>query len=494
MLDKIDTTKKIKQKEYKERMDTMQPKLSMLARTCKEQGIPVIILFEGFGASGKGTMIARLIEPLDPRGFKVYTTQRPSQEEQEHPFLWRFFCNTPAKGKCSIFDRSWYTKVLRERMEGITGEDELLYTFDEINQFEQLLAADGTVIIKFFLHISKKEQCKRFQELISDEATAWRVTYSDWEHYKQYDTYRTMCDEMIERTDHTYAPWNIIEAEDEAYATVKVYDTVIKQLEFACKERNENNREHITTSHEGSSNQVLQTVDLKESLDKDTYKQKMKQLQKRLAQLQSEMFLKGIASAVVFEGWDAAGKGGAIKRLTQRLDPRGYAVVPISAPDETERAHHYLWRFYKNLPANGHLCIFDRSWYGRVLVERIEGFCSEEEWLRAYTEINQFEEQLSHEGTVLIKFWLHIDREEQKKRFEAREHTPGKQWKITEEDWRNRSKWGEYEVAVNDMIVRTSTTYAPWTIVEGNCKRYARVKVLETMILAYETRLKEASQ
>lgn len=514
MLEKIDVSKKMNKKEFKEYMDRMQPKLGKLQRKCKELSIPVIFVFEGFGASGKGAMIAKLIEPLDPRGFKVYTTPRATEEEKERPFLWRFFGKTPAKGKIAIFDRSWYTKVLRERIEGLTMSQELLYAFDEINHFEKLLVDDGTVIIKFFLHITKEQQRERFENLIANQSTAWRVTHEDWKHNKKYDAYLKMSDEMLEKTDHGYAPWTIIEAKDKEYAESKMYQVVIDRLEQECKwkedkqnkelyqskgeklkaqnEKPEQNELTIEIKEDSDRflNGVLNGIDLSKDITNEDYKKRLKELQERLAFLQDEMFLHKNPSVIVFEGWDASGKGGAIKRFTQKLDPRGYEVIPISAPDDTERSHHYLWRFYQHIPAAGHMAIFDRSWYGRVLVERIEGFCKPEEWSRAYSEINQFEEQLTNVGTIIIKFWLHIDRDEQEKRFRAREETPGKEWKITKEDWRNRAKWDEYVKAVDEMIVRTSTTYAPWIVIEANSKPYARIKILETIVDAFEERLK----
>lgn len=549
MLEKIDISKKMGKKEFKEYMELMQPKLARLQRKCKELSIPVIVVFEGFGASGKGIMIAKLIEPLDPRGFKVYTIQRATDEEKERPFLWRFFRKTPAKGRIAIFDRSWYTKVLRERMEGLTTNHELLYAYDEINDFEKLLVEDGIVLIKFFLHITQEEQRQRFEALIANPSTAWRVTHADWEHNKNYDAYLKINDEMLEKTDYGYAPWTIIEAQDQEYAAAKMYQVVVERLEQICKQEKpddlKQNREmtaesiqelkpcngkvinplqeskqqsgkgknqtrdskrqiekaqtikkgeltiEIKEDSDRFLNGVLNGIDLSKAIKKEEYKKKLNDLQEKLASLQDEMFLHKIPTVIVFEGWDASGKGGAIKRLTQKLDPRAYEVVPISAPDEIERAHHYLWRFYQHLPAAGHMVIFDRSWYGRVMVERIEGFCSQEEWARSYCEINQFEEQLAHFGSVVIKFWLHIDKDEQKRRFEERQKTPGKEWKITEEDWRNRAKWDEYVKAVDEMIVRTSTTYAPWVVVEANSKLYARIKVLETIVEALEERLKQ---
>ena len=236
---------------------------------------------------------------------------------------------------------------------------------------------------------------------------------------------------------------------------------------------------------------ALSGVDLSKSLEREEYKERLNKLQKKLSMLHNELYRLRIPVVLGFEGWDAGGKGGAIKRLTSHLDPRGYAVHPTAAPNDYEKVHHYLWRFWKDMPKAGHVAIFDRTWYGRVMVERIEGFCSEANWKRAYQEINEMEAHIAHSGAIIIKFWLHIDKDEQERRFKERQTTPGKEWKITDEDWRNREKWDQYEVAVNEMLLRTSTTYAPWVIVEGNSKYYARVKVLETVVDAIEKKVKE---
>ena len=236
-------------------------------------------------------------------------------------------------------------------------------------------------------------------------------------------------------------------------------------------------------------NGVLQDIDLTKELSPEEYKKRKKDLQKRMGRLHNEMYLKRVPVILAFEGWDAGGKGGAIKRITQSIDPRGYEVVPIASPNDIEKAHHYLWRFWDKFPKDGHMAIFDRTWYGRVLVERVENFASEEEWKRAYSEINNMEAHLVKSGAIVLKFWMHIDKDEQKKRFQQRQDTPEKQWKITGEDWRNREKWEAYEKAVDEMVVRTSTKEAPWHIIEANSKLYARIKVLEIVVAALEERL-----
>lgn len=487
MIENIDLNKKISKEEYHKMKEQLEARLASLQREAKEQKVPIIVVFEGFGASGKGYLINKLIHPMDPRGFSVYTTERETEEERLHPFLWRFWTKTPAKGRIAVFDTSWYRKVLVERGEKRISDEQAELAFEEIKNFERQLVDDGTVIIKIFLHISKKEQGKRFDSLLASKDTAWKVTKEDQYCHKHFNRFLTLADEMLERTTSAAAPWTIVEAKQKEFAVIKVLSTVVGVLSTVCNERRQENiqkenkvvfqppyEEMIKTS-------VLNQVDLSLKISSEEYKERLKKVQKRLQDIQNQLYEKRIPVVIAFEGWDAAGKGGAIKRLTEPLDPRGYQVNPTSAPNDVEKEHHYLWRFWNTIPKGGHIAIYDRTWYGRVMVERIEGFCTVEEWSRAYAEINEMEEHLYDEGTIVLKFWLHIDKEEQEKRFKERMNNPEKQWKITDEDWRNREKWDQYEEAVNEMIVRTSTTYAPWVVVEANDKYFARIKVLETV-------------
>lgn len=509
MLDQIDLTKKMEKDEYKARMENMMPRLSRLQRECKELGIPVMIVFEGFGAAGKGVQISKLISALDPRGFCVYAINGESKDEQLRPFLWRFWTKTPEKGRIAIFDRSWYRRVLVDRFDGVTTSKELSYAYEEINSFERQLTDGGYVIIKLFLAIDKKEQKKRFKKLMESKSSAWRVTEADLKRNKEYDEYKKMNDEMLQRTDTDYAPWHIIEATDREFATAKIYSAVIAAMEQKIQEVKQKKeakaKEDVPKKQDTTDKAIektngedavlrtssLNSVDLSLSYTKDEYKEKLEKLQNRIQELHGELYQKRIPVILGFEGWDAGGKGGAIKRLTEKMDPRGYQVNPTASPNDIERAHHYLWRFWNNVPKKGHIAIFDRTWYGRVMVERIEGFCTKDEWSRAYKEINDMEANWVHSGAVVLKFWLQIDKDEQARRFKERMENPEKQWKITDEDWRNREKWDQYEQAVDDMLVHTSTTYAPWIIVEGNSKYYARIKVLQSVVDAIEKRLKE---
>jgi len=503
MLDQIDLSKSLEKDEYKAIMPDLEQRLGLLQREARELNLPVIIVFEGWDAAGKGTMINRLIQTLDPRGFVVYPINAPNEGERLRPFLWRFWIKTPAKGRIAVFDRSWYGRVLVERIDKLVKKPEWTRAYHEISSFERQLTNEGTLMIKFFLHIGKEEQRKRFEKLEATKATSWKVNKEDWRHHDQYGEYRDAVEEMLAKTDTSFAPWTVVEAHDKRFATVKVFKTVLDSLEAkiqqiktarqvaaaiadsAAKPAETPEPEILSTL--GSS--ILKKVDLSVTLTEEAYEQELKTCQKRIFELEHEIYLKRIPVVILYEGWDAAGKGGNIRRLTQSMDPRGYEVLPVAAPNDIEKAHHYLWRFWMAFPKAGHITIFDRTWYGRVLVERIEGFCKEDAWRRAYQEINEMEEHIANFGAVIVKFWIHISQEEQLRRFEARQQDPNKQWKITEEDWRNREKWGVYETAVDEMLFRTSTAYAPWTIVEANSKYYARIKTMKTVIHAIEAKL-----
>lgn len=482
MLDKIDMEKEVNPADYNERMAHLEIRLGELQRKCRELGIPIMIIFEGFEASGKGTMINKMIQPLDPRGFRVYTMEKETQEDKMHPYFWRYSIKSPAKGRIHIFDRSWYQ-----------GLEKGTVTPEDVRQFERQFTDDGMVVIKFFLAITKKEQKKRLEALEGDAATRWRVRKEDWQKNKEYDKYLEKYDAMLIQTDTSNAPWTVVEAMEKKYAICKIMTTAVNRLEAAVLEAKTEKTEKPPLEAECSDdlqNGVLQRIDLSRSLEPETYKKKKKNLQKRLKILHNKMYLQRVPVVLAFEGWDAGGKGGAIKRITQCIDPRGYEVVPVSAPNDIEKAHHYLWRFWEKFPKDGHLTIFDRTWYGRVLVERVEGFAAEEEWKRAYSEINNMEAHLVKSGTIVLKFWLHIDKDEQERRFRQRQEIPEKQWKITGEDWRNREKWEAYEKAVDEMVIRTSTKEAPWFIIEANSKLYARIKILEIVVEALERVLK----
>jgi polyphosphate:AMP phosphotransferase len=479
-------------------------KLGELQRSLRAANVPVVITFEGWHGAGKGVIINSLVQAMDPRGFKVYTAYFPNDEERSRPFFWQFWKKLPAKGSISIFDRSWYGQIVNRAARGEINAEETSRAFNDINAFERLLADDNHVIIKFFTHISEKTHKKRIKANVQDLDKNMRPTTEDWQEIGLYKQLFSLYEEMFSKTDTVYAPWAAVEAEDENYAQIKVLDYIINVLakkltQVASAEKKSGGAakkaEPAANSPAGSADapfasSVLSKVDLSKTIGKDEYKEKLEEYQKEIRQLQYKLFRREIATVIVFEGWDAAGKGGAIKRVTANMDPRGYYVTPIAAPGAIDNSYNYLWRFWKEMPVKGMVAIFDRSWYGRLMVERVEGFAAEGEWRRAYREINEMEEQLINSGSIMLKFWLQIDKEEQLKRFEERRDNPLKNWKITDEDWRNREKWDKYEPAVNEMLFRTSTMYAPWTIVEANCKFYGRIKTLKTIADAMKGRLK----
>ncbi|GHV46190.1 polyphosphate:AMP phosphotransferase [Synergistales bacterium] len=507
MLDQIDLNKRIDKEAYKSAVTLLCAKIGELQRSVREEQVAVLVLLEGWDTAGKGTLLGRILRPLDPRGFKVYNVGKPSEEELLRPYLWPFWSKTPAKKQIVFMNRSWYRRFLEGRLDKILPENDVSEAFEETRNFERQLRFSGTKLIKFFVHISKKEQKRRLEELGDRSASAWRVSEAEWARHKRYDELFALTDEMLHATDTGASPWTILNGHDERSAEVHMLSTMVKALEEGILENRDEllfHKKKFLQNNAYSSDSAslpetasgkavagalaelhinsLDNIDLTLSVPKDKYKKELPKLQERLREIQYALYRERIPAVVAFEGWDAAGKGGAIKRLTERLDPRGYEVIPIASPSAIELAHYHLWRFWSVFPKAGHIAVFDRTWYGRVLVERIEGFCQPDEWRRAYNEINDMESQWRRYGAILVKFWLHIDPDEQLKRFENRKNDPERQWKITEEDWRNREKWPLYQEAVEEMLLRTSLPHATWTVVEANNKEHARIKVLKTVI------------
>ena len=487
MLESVDLSRQADKSEYKAAMPELEIALSVLQRRAIEQHVPVAVVFEGWDAAGKGSLINRIILALDPRHFSVHSNAETDDAARHYPFLRRYWTRTPAAGRMAIFDGSWYARVLEDRVENDVPGRRWKAAYDHINSFERMLVDDGTLVIKLFLHISGDEQRKRFRKLEKNPPTRWRVTDEDWKRHKKRKKYVHAVEDMLERTHTDVAPWTIVPAEDRRQARLTLFRTVIEKLEARLDGPAPAAGPAPTVFAPGAS--PLDDVDLSHALSREEYNDILDERQARVRDLEFEAYTHRIPIIVAYEGWDAAGKGGNIRRLTQRMDPRGYDVVPIGAPNDIERRHHYLWRFWKELPKAGHIAIFDRTWYGRVLVERVEELCSDVEWQRAYREINDMEAQLVDFGSVLVKFWLHIDKDEQLRRFQARQESQYKRWKITDEDWRNREKWDQYYEAVSDMLRLTSTDVAPWTIVPANDKLFARIKAIDTVIAAIEARL-----
>lgn len=493
MLDKVNLKKRLKKREYETRYDELSIKLGSLQRAAKEAGIPVMVVFEGWRGAMRGTLINKLIESLDPRGFRVYSSSKTTAQQRRFPFFSFFWQHLPNKGGIAIHHRGWYF-LKNEHEVGDSDEADEWYniSYEDINAFEKALTDDGYTVVKIFTHLSQKQQEENLKKIDKIYGKAWEDIAPGGVEGLNYKEYGKVYEKMFKKTDTVNAPWHIVSVEDLHTGLIAAFEIIIQALENALSQTKEKKTHKVVINKDLSVPDILGNYVLSDKIiDKKSYSEKLKEMQQRLSTMQFELFKKGIATIVGFEGWDAGGKGGAIKRFTGALDPLGYAVNPVAAPNALENSYNYLWRFWQHVPNSGEIAVFDRTWYGRVLVERVERFARVDEWRRAYQEINDMEAQWAKHGIVVQKFWMQIDKEEQYNRFEARENDPNKKWKITPDDWRNRDKWDAYVDAVNEMLYRTDTKAAPWTVVEANCKYYARLKVLETMIKRYEEVLKK---
>jgi polyphosphate:AMP phosphotransferase len=470
--------------ELKESLKAYKKELEVLQLKIKEAKLPVMVIFEGWGAAGKGSLLGNLIKNIDPRFFRVATMDSaPTEAEKRKPFLYRYLVEIPEAGKFQFFDTCYMHEAAGELLKEKPDEQAYRTKVENINIAERQLIDNGYLIMKFFFQISKKVQKERLEDLQADKNTTWRVNQDDlWEN-RHYKKCRRVYDQYLEDTNHTVAPWYMIDAEHRDWAELQILQFLSQGIKTALK-----NHELAMPIRQNiyPLKPVLKLADIPLDcrIEEQAYKEELSALQKELHALHYKLYRKKIPVIIAYEGWDAAGKGGNIKRITSALDPRGYEVIPIASPEPHEKNRFYLWRFWNHLPKTGHITIFDRTWYGRVMVERLEGFCTENDWQRAYNEINEFEKMLTDWGAVIVKFWVQIDSDTQLARFKERQETPEKQWKITEEDWRNREKWDQYEEAVNEMLKKTNTTYAPWHILESVDKKYARIKALKTVIEA----------
>jgi polyphosphate:AMP phosphotransferase len=451
----------------------------------------VVVLVSGVDGAGKGETINDLYAWMDPRYLSTLAFSAPSDEEAEHPFMWRYWRALPPKGRIGIFAGSWYSVPIQRRINGEIDQAFFDQRIDQFNRFEAMLVNEGALVLKFWFHLSKESQKKRLKALEKDPRTAWRVTKASWERMKTYDRLQEVASHLLRMTNTPWSPWIVVASADDRYRSLTTGKTILDALKNRLAKPHE--REYPVAPPifpQTDALDVLTTLNLNQKLDKHAYELRLARAQGRLSELARAPEFRKHSLILVFEGSDAAGKGGSIRRVVAALDARQYQIVPIAAPSGEELALPYLWRFWRHIPKNGRVAIFDRSWYGRVLVERVEGFCAEADWLRAYAEINDFEHELMADGAIIVKFWLQISKEEQLRRFKERENIAFKRFKITEEDWRNREKWAAYHTAVCDMVERTSTGLIPWTLVEADNKYFARVKVLETICNRLEAALK----
>jgi len=507
MFEAAELGRKISREEFDALAPSLRTELLDLQQQLREADFPVVVLFAGVDGAGKNETVNLINEWMDPRWIVTRAYHKPSDEEKERPEYWRYWRDLPPKGKVGLFLSSWYHHPLVDRVTGETTQAELDEQLERIVHFEKTLADEGALILKFWMHLSEKAQRKRLRALEKDPFTAWQVSDQDWEHWKMYDKFVSVAERLIMHTSKGHAPWQIVEGADARYRSAVVLQTIkdainkhlsnreaVKKVNAEIKGKAAKAKKGGGPAALASQPSILSSLDMSQTIEGAEYNQALQEQRARLAHLYRVAKDKGVSTALVFEGWDAAGKGGTIRRLTNALNARDYQVIPIAAPTEEERAQHYLWRFWRHIARAGRVTVFDRSWYGRVLVERVEGFCTDEAWRRAYNEIVDFEEQLTRHGIVVCKFWLHITSEEQLARFTSRGEIEYKKWKLTDEDWRNREKWDVYEQAVNDMVERTSTRNAPWTLIEANSKNFARVKVMRTVADALEAALGKAAK
>lgn len=483
MFESAEIGHKIRKSEYRKAVPALRAALlEAQVELYERKKTPVVVLISGQDGAGKGETINLLYEWMDPRFLSTLAFAQPTEEEHDRPAMWRYWRSLPPKGRIGIFAGSWYSDPIRQHIEGDISTKELDARADQINRFETMLVNEGALVLKFWFHLTHDAQKARLKALASDPRTAWRVTPWNWERLKTYDKLQNTAWHFLRMTNTAGAPWVVVDGSDDAYRSLTVGRVLLDSIKakLAAPEIAPTPLAPMVRLDMDGRN-VLSTLDLSRSLSDKDYENQLAHWQGRLSELVRQPKFQGHALVCAFEGADAAGKGGAIRRIGAALDARQYQVVPIAAPSDEERAQPHLWRFWRHLPRHNHITIFDRTWYGRVLVERVEGFCAPNDWQRAYTEINDFEHEMFEAGTIVVKFWLQISQEEQLRRFQEREKIPFKRFKITEEDWRNREKWDAYQQAVCDMVERTSTGTAPWTLVEANDKKYARVKILRTL-------------
>ena len=492
MFESAELGQRISRPEYAKEVPVLREQLLDVQHDLRQSGkFQVIILIGGVDGAGKSETVKILNAWMDPRYIETNAMGAATEEELAHPSMWRFWRSLPPKGKTGIFFGSWYTEPIISRVYRTTKDSDLDKAMERVVRFEKMLIDEGALILKFWLHLSKEVQKKRLEKLEKNPETRWRVTEIEWNHFKLYDKFRKISERALFQTSTPEAPWIIVEGTNAPYR----YLTIGRTIHEALRKKLNGQAQNVGGPKAAALPPIkdkfqLTSLNFSQEMTKKEYDTKLEKYQRKLNMLVRSQKFNSMSAILVFEGSDAAGKGGGIRRVTGAIDPRSYRIIPIAAPTEEEKHHPFLWRFWRHIPRTGNFTIFDRSWYGRVLVERVEGFCSQDDWSRAYSEINDFEEQLTERGSVVIKFWLSISKDEQLRRFKEREVTGFKRFKITEEDWRNRKKWNQYEVAIGEMIDRTSTEIAPWTVVEANNKYYARIKILKEICSRIESVIK----
>ena len=484
MLKDFEKSKSEEKDVLNEEIKALRARLIGQQQLIREKKLPILVLIEGWAAAGKGSLIKEIISEIDPRFYNVVSPAVIPESESRYPFLYPYATAIPENGKLIFLDSGWMEDIVRKKLRLEISGEEYKRRVRAVSEFERQLRDAGYLLLKIFLHIDAEEQAERLEALCANADTEWRVTPDDlWQH-REYKSFLKAYDAFMDKTDDP-VKWHVLDGRRRRTAVRDAMKLLVQKIDKAL-EKERYVGEPFEEKFPLLKMPKLADVDLSPTISDEDYKSELKKLQKRLSELHNVIYRKKIPVILCYEGWDAAGKGGNIRRVAYPLDPRGFDVHPIASPLPHELNRQYLWRFWTRLPRTGHICIFDRTWYGRVMVERLEGFCTEKDWKRAYNEINEFERQLTDWGAVLLKFWIHIDQDTQLARFTERQNTPEKQWKITDEDWRNREKWPQYEEAVDEMLQKTSTQYAPWFIIESNDKHYARIKALRIIVRALE--------
>jgi polyphosphate:AMP phosphotransferase len=474
--------RRMSKREYEARVAELREELVRMQLALKEAPFPVLLTVAGEQAAGKGDVVNLLNGWLDPRGVETFAFHEPTDEERERPPMWRYWRCLPPRGRMAIYVGGWAADALAPDPRQPPDRAAFGNSLRRIAEFEHLLAADGALLVKVWLHLTRTAQRDRLLGLEADPDTAWRVSPEDWKQHRAYAHHARIAARMRRLTHRPGAEWHVIDAADPRARNLAVAERLLALFRAHLKAHAKPPRPvkpRRLVPLRAAGRRRLDHLRLAEQLSEEEYEAKRDKWLGRLNRAVRAAAQQGRSIVWVFEGWDAAGKGGAIRRLTSAIDARDYRVIPVAKPTDEEKSHHYLWRFWRHVPRAGRVTIYDRSWYGRVLVERIEGFCTEAEWRRAYDELNAFEAQLAAHGIIVLKFWLHLSRDEQLRRFRHREATAYKRHKINAEDWRNRRQWPAYEIAVGDMLGLTDRPAAPWHLVAADNKRFARLEILK---------------
>ncbi|MGE4267690.1 MAG: polyphosphate:AMP phosphotransferase [Deferribacterales bacterium] len=477
MLESFKESEILSKDQYTQELNNLRTQLIDAQYEFKKYKRPMIVILTGLDGAGKGELVNFMADIMDTRLIETSTFWQETDEERERPYYFRYWNAMPPGGKLGIFFNGWYDRTIRRALESNDDPEAFARGLEEAADVEKMLAQDGTVIVKIWAHITKKEQKKRHEKLIKKGKQSEEISKRALWYFSKYEKITECAEAAYKATHNEFAPWEVIDCTDRRTREIHFLRVILDNMNRALKENMPKSR---TENLSGLTfPDVLGSLKQQKDTDPKTYRKELDGLIDDIKPLVWEAYQKCISTMIVFEGWDAAGKGGCIRRLLRAFDMRLSKVTSIAAPTSEELSRHYLWRFWRQVPRAGHIAIFDRSWYGRVLVERLENITPPADWFRGYSEINSFEKHLSDRGVHLVKFFLHITDDEQLDRFKERQEIPWKQHKITDEDWRNREKNNEYQDAYNEMFFKTSTKYAPWKIIPANDKKGARTEVLK---------------